>query len=158
MITNGIFVFDPKDETNKHVNQSSWKTTAMIVFEDCEIDKYYAWFIKRRFGLTLNRPLRDPHVSFINDRKSDMNYTEYERIRSVYHNTRVEVEYDPNLIRTNGDHWWLRCSCLLAEEIRNDIGLNKRPFFDFHITIGYANEKNIEHSKYILRQILKYDL
>lgn len=30
----GTIIFDPKDKTNKHKNQASWKKIAMVVFDD----------------------------------------------------------------------------------------------------------------------------
>jgi len=36
--------------------------------------------------------------------------------------------------------------------------LSPTPFFNFHITLGYVNDKNLEHSKYILRTIKKFNI
>jgi hypothetical protein len=40
-------------------------------------------------------------------------------------------------------------------DIRSELGLGK-PYFGMHLTIGYANEKNLEHSKYIHGLVTKY--
>jgi len=37
---------------------------------------------------------------------------------------------------------------VLLQSIRTELGLGK-PFFGLHMSIGYANEKNIEHSEYL---------
>ena len=63
----GIIEFSPEDKTNKHKNQSSWKRVAMSR-TDCEMDRYYSWFLKKRFNLELNKNLRGTHVTFISDR------------------------------------------------------------------------------------------
>ena len=63
----GILEFSPEDVTRKHKNQSSWKRVAMIR-TGCDMDRYYAWFLKKRFNLELNRNLRGSHVTFISDR------------------------------------------------------------------------------------------
>jgi len=63
----GKIEFSPEDVTKKHKNQSSWKRVAMIR-TDCELDRYYSWFIKKRFNLELNRTLRGAHVTFISDK------------------------------------------------------------------------------------------
>ena len=66
----GIIEFSPEDVTRKHKSQSSWKRVAMIK-TNCELDRYYAWFLEKRFSLKLNRSIRGSHVTFIND-KMDM--------------------------------------------------------------------------------------
>ena len=45
----------------------------------------------------------------------------------------------------------------IIEQTREEMGLND-PFFGLHLTIGKANEQNLEHSKYITRQCIKFDL
>jgi hypothetical protein len=67
----GKICFDPRDITNKHKNQASWKKVAMVLFDD-DVCEYYAWHFKKRFNLTLEKPLRDSHVTFINDSFRDL--------------------------------------------------------------------------------------
>ena len=67
----GIIHFDPVNFTKKQTDQSSWKRVAMVMF-DGEMTEYYAWFIKKRYDLVLNKPLRGAHVTFINDSLNDM--------------------------------------------------------------------------------------
>ena len=43
-----------------------------MVFIDGDVSEYYAWFVKKRYNLTLNKPLRGAHVSFINDSMRDL--------------------------------------------------------------------------------------
>jgi hypothetical protein len=53
--------------------------------------------------------------------------------------------------KTNDEHWWLNIphdERELLQSIRNELGLGK-PFFGMHMSIGYANDKNIHHSIYI---------
>ena len=77
----GTIIFDPKDRTAKHKAQASWKKIAMIEFGGDMCD-YYAWFIKKRYGVTLNSPLRGPHISFINDHVNDLNGGFYDKKNS----------------------------------------------------------------------------
>ena len=144
----GKIVFDPKDVTTKHKSQSNWKKTAMIVFES-DISGYYAWFIKKRYSLPLNKPLRGAHVMIISDRESAMN-DKWGEVKAKWSGREIEItlSVDP---RTSGSHWWLN----IPEEnrgeihdIRRELGL-LRPFFGLHLTIGHPNEKYIEHSEYI---------
>jgi hypothetical protein len=44
------------------------------------------------------------------------------------------------------------------DEIRQSLGLEREPYFAFHLTLGHANEKWIEHSEYILRQCKRFNL
>lgn len=163
----GTIVFDPKDVTRKHKKQAAWKKVAMVMFEkdhQSQIPQYYAWLIKKRYNLELNRPLRGAHVSFINDSVRDIAkglgvsedeaYQKWEEIKDMWDGQEVEVYFDPDA-RTNGEHWWL----MVPEEKRKDLhgiraqlGLG-RPFYGLHMSIGYANERNIDHSNYIHRLV-----
>lgn len=153
----GKYLFDPDNVTKKHEKQSEWKTTAFVNFDNCEMHMYYAWFLKKRFNLILNKPVRSTHISFINDKLTKEQYENYFKIKEEWNGKDVNIIYSPELVRTNGNHWWLKAECKHADELRTLIGLDKI-FFPYHITIGYVNEKNVEHSEYILRQITKFDL
>lgn len=154
----GKIIFDPVDVTNKHKSQSTWKRTAMVQIEG-DITYYYAWFIERRYGLVLNKPLRNAHVTFINDKTSEMN-DKWGEVKSKWDGKEIDIILYVSP-RTDSDdkyssgHWWLN----IPEEnrgelhtIRGELGLG-RPHWGLHLTIGYANEKNMEHSKYIHRLI-----
>jgi len=94
-----------------------------MVFFEGDVAEYYAWFIKKRYNLILNKPLRGAHISFIND----------------------------STPKTNDEHWWLNIPHEEREQlqsIREELGLG-RPYFGMHMSIGYVNEKNLPHSKYI---------
>jgi hypothetical protein len=61
---------------------------------------------------------------------------------------KIQVDLEP---RTDDRIWWLIIPHDERNEIqsiRDELGLS-RPFFGLHMSIGYANEKNIEHSIYI---------
>lgn len=156
----GTLIFDPEDKTKKHVSQSSWKKVAMIQFESSAqtngICSYYSWFIEKRYNLKLNKPLRGAHVTVINDRQSEMN-GKWSEVKSLHHGKKVTVTIDLDA-RTDAKHWWLRVPNELNPDlqgIRNLLGLGA-PFYAFHLTLGMANEKNIEHSKYIHGLINKF--
>jgi len=160
----GKIVFDPKDKTTKHKFQASWKRMAMVVFSGDD-SEYYAWFIKKRFNITLNPPLRGAHISFINDSLRDINGGEgtekeranmWEELKKKYDGKSISITMSTD-VRTDGTHWWL----VIPEEervelhdIRTQIGLG-RPFYGIHMSLGFANEKNIDHSNYIHRLIQK---
>lgn len=148
----GKIDFLPTNKTKKHNFQHSWKKTAMIK-TNCDLEHYYSWFIKKRYNLTLNQTIRGSHVSFINDKFEDRNrWNDYSKI---FHEKNITFYYDPSPV-SNGKHWWLRVFSPDANSIRQVIGLNPQPYYPFHLSIGYANEKNIDHSNYILRQMKRF--
>ena len=157
--TYGTIIFDLEDKTKKHKAQSSWKKTAFIMI-DSDICEYYSWFIQKRFNLFLNKPLRNAHVSFINDSMRDLslngvrNVEEIEEVwnsvQSKWNGKEIKIVLDLD-VRTNGEHWWLPVHYEYRDEIqtiRDELGLSK-PYFGLHLSIGYSNSKNIEHNQYI---------
>jgi len=163
----GKIVFDPKDKTKKHGDQSSWKKMAMIMF-DGDITEYYAWFIENRYGLKLNKPLRGAHISFINDSMNDMKKglllendkrvnARWNYVKNIWDGKEIDIVLDLD-VRSDGKHWWLNIpneNRNLLHAIRIQLGLD-RPHWGLHMSIGYANDRNIEHSRYILDCITKY--
>jgi len=162
----GTILFDPKDMTNKHSHQSSWKKVALVMF-DGDMSEYYSWFIKKRYNLKLNKPLRGSHISFINDSvrdiKSGMGLVNekdvhffWDKLAEKWNGKEIDVTLDVDM-RGDGEYWWLNIpeeERTLLHSIRTNIGIG-RPHWGLHMSIGYANSKNIEHSKYILRCIKK---
>lgn len=155
----GKIGFNPEDVTKKHNLQSSWKRIAMVYF-DGELTNYYSWFINRRFNLSLNQPLRGTHISFINDSirdlsnngtkpLEDINKT-WSKIKDKWDgkNVPITILLDP---KTNGKTWWFNLSeetIAFLTDIRSEVGLGK-PYFNFHMSIGHANDKWLPHSMYI---------
>lgn len=162
----GTIHFDAVNKTKKHESQADWKRIAIVMLEG-EISEYYSWFIKKRYNLTLNKPLRGAHVTFINDSvrdiKTALNCSEeeankaWEALKNKWDGKEIEVCLDVDA-RSSRLHWWLIVPQDKREQlhaIRQEIGLG-RPYFGLHMSIGYANEKNIEHSNYIVDLIEKY--
>jgi hypothetical protein len=155
----GKIVFSPDNKTRKHNKQSSWKKIAMIMFEG-DVSEFYAWFIKKRFNLPLNKPLRGAHISFINDDINKMTQNgKFTQAEAEANWNATKKKWDGKWVpigvsispRTNGEHWWLNVPPEhqgLLMEIREELGLGM-PFFGFHLSLGYANERNIDHSNYI---------
>lgn len=148
-------IFDPINRTRKHDDQSTWKSVVICSIGG-DIDLYYSWFLKNRFNLILNRALRCAHITLVNDRTSDI--SNYDEVYKKYNGKEITFTYNPEEIRSNGKHWWLKVYSEEAKEIRKSLGLSEIPYMPFHLTIGYSNEKTEYHSKYILRQILNFDL
>lgn len=150
----GKIVFDPIDITKKHHNQSVWKKVVMVEFND-DTTLYYAWFLEKRFNLKLNKPVRGTHFTIINDIVDDNIYLQ---AKELFNNTEITVQYNPQDIRSNDNgHWWLKAYSDEAQNIRDFMHLGK-PYFGFHITIGLATHLQLEHSKYITSQCIRYNL
>ena len=152
----GILEFDPINVTKKHDNQSSWKKVAMVRFENDDTWDYYSWFLKKRFNLNLNKPLRGTHLTVINDIVDD---NLYEMGRQLFHGKEITIQYNPLDIRSNKKgHWWLKAYSDDAHNIRTVVGLDPSPYFGLHITIGLATHLQLEHSEYITDQCLRYNI
>jgi len=156
LVIKGKIIFDPDNVTRKHNRQADWKRVAMVKF-DGEMAEYYAWFIERRYNLTLNRPLRGAHVTFVNDSIKEIRGGDrkWEEVKKKWDGKEINVILNPD-VRTNSEHWWMKADQTPEFwQIREELGLG-RPFWGLHMTIGYSNSKNIEHSEYIHKLIKKY--
>lgn len=139
----GKILFDPEDKTNKHSKQASWKKIAMVIIGG-DVCEYYSWFLKKRYNLKLQKPLRGAHVTFINDRLSDTN-GKWDEVKKKWNGVEIEIVIDLNpktdSSEPNSDyHWWFNIPHENRGElqsIREELELGK-PFFGLHMTIGRA--------------------
>lgn len=149
-------IFDPVDLTTKHNKQKDWKNVVICEIDD-DTDIYYSWFLYKRFGLKLNRSIRKAHITIINDKKSELDINMYDKAKESFNGQVLTFKFDPQEIRSNGKHWWVKVYSNEADVMRNVVGLDN-PYYPYHLTIGYANERNIENSKNILDAILFHKL
>jgi len=149
----GILEFAPENKTRKHDNQASWKKVAIIMVPG-DIHSYYAWFIKKRYNLELNKPIRGAHLTIIND--ADREAPNFEEARKLYDGEEISFYIDTDA-RTNGEHWWLRAYCPKGEDIRELCGLRRESYFAAHLTLGYANEKVLSHAQYVHQCIQHFE-
>jgi hypothetical protein len=160
IILYGNIGFEPEDHTRKHKDQAAWKKIAMV-FIDGDICEYYAWFLKRRYNIVLNKPLRGAHISFINDSMRDLTQKGqiseesalelWETCKQKWDGKEIQIVLDLNP-KTDDRSWWLNIpqdERELLHEIRAELGLG-RPHFGLHMSMGYARPGlNEIHSKYI---------
>ncbi len=159
----GKISFEVENKTKKHNVQASWKKMAMV-FIDGDITEYYSWFINKRYNLELNKPLRGAHISFINDSIKDLSLNGqrtneevdalWESVKLKWDNQIIPITIDLNP-KTDDRTWWFNIPHEergLLQGIREELGLG-RPYWGMHMSIGYANEKNLYHSEYIHRLI-----
>ena len=84
-----------------------------MVFIDGDAAEYYGWFIKKRYNLTLNKPLRGSHVSFINDSMRDLSQNGektveevealWEAVKQKWDGKQIPIVLDLNP-KTNDEH------------------------------------------------------
>lgn len=169
----GKIIFDPEDKTAKHISQSSWKRVAMVEIGG-DICAYYNHYIHKRYGFSLHQPLRGAHVTFINDRASEMN-NKWDEVKTKWDGKEIEIIVNlrpvTSLVKYNKDfNFWFEIpeeNRLELHNIRAELGLG-RPFFGLHLTIGrvvdYTEDKfepgvmkaksmNVEQALYIMKMI-----
>jgi len=154
----GTLHFDLIHVSKKQLKQSSWKHVGIVKFSGDD-DDYYSWFINRRYNLHLNKPARGFHFTIINDKIENLSLDEIGQLKTLFDGITVKVKLSTD-VRTNGEHWWLKAESEDAENIRRAFRLNPTPYWNFHTTVGYVNQGNInkngiafnhawEHSHYI---------
>jgi hypothetical protein len=83
----------------------------------------------------LRRPAWEAHISVIRDEKppNESNWMKYE-------GETIEFTYTPDL-EFNGIYVWLPVVCPKALDIREELGLNRSPFYNLHLTVGNRKEE-----------------
>ena len=162
----GVLEFDPPNTTKKHLDQSTWKKVAIIQM-DGDVDDYYRWFMMKQYGLKLCTPIRGPHITIINDSVNDLSINlpidkiedAWDIVKNRWNGNKLTTSLDVD-IRSDGKHWWLKVPTNDRNEIhaiRQELGLD-RPFFGLHMTIGYANDRDLPRSKFILDNMIKLQI
>jgi hypothetical protein len=149
MITyTGKLNFFPLDISKKHKEQSLWKKSALIEF-DADIEEYYRYLLKKRFGFNGGlATLRGSHITFINDKVNENDVilqNNYQEIANKYNGQTIDFTIKLNELRSNGYYWWYNVICNEALNIREEIGLERIPYFGLHFTICRFNKDNLSH-------------
>jgi len=154
MITQkGYICFDPRSLTNA---DKMFKPFWMIIklYKDDNTREYYEWFIKKRYGLILQRPAFGAHISVIRGETIDKNIWNF--YKEKYNNKDIKF-YHKNELRTNGKHWWIKVYCDFVEDIREKMGYLRKGLFGLHLTLGMPILRQEVYSFYIHQNILKYE-
>jgi hypothetical protein len=152
----GNLHFDLTHISKKHKSQSNWKDVGLVLFNDDSAD-LYSWLIKKRFNISLNKPIRGFHLTLINDKLSDSNLLieEFNEKKKIFNGKPIRVQYSTD-VRTNGEHWWLKAWSKEAEDIRRLFGLKPEPYWNFHLTIGYVAQGNPDKKGLIYNQMWEH--
>lgn len=152
----GILKFDPQPMTR---NVSTGKISKQLSEPFCllmvggEFDRFYRWLLWKRYNLYLTGNAWGGHITAI--RKEVQLYDQWAELKAKYENTKVEFEYDPDP-KSDGYYWWLKVISSQLEDIRESMGLNRRTYWGYHLTIGYPREKDENFSQYI-KNIKEYN-
>ena len=155
----GKIIISPPNKTKKHEKQKNWKRVGMIIFPGSDICEFYSHLLYKKYDIKLNKPLRDSHLTFVNDDflrdsilPNDEKEIAWSNFEKKYNNQKIKVILDISRYYTNGTHYWL----IIPHEHRNninemrrEIGLSKY-FFGLHLTLGTINENNKIQSDYII--------
>ena len=137
--------------------------TGLRVMLDNDLTKYYIWLITKHFFnlIKLDSPAHGAHISIVTTAlHKDKFNIEYLK---QYHNTNVEVEYNPEELLTGGrgfTNYWFRVEFPLGTAIKKNLGIIEDNFKGFHFVV--ANNKNQmnyqEYKKSLLTKNIKSDI
>lgn len=141
--------YDPVPLSGKAETMS--KPWWMIATCEGDLTEYYAWFVKQRTGIMIQRPAWGAHISVIRGEEPPN-----KELWGKHQGKEITVIYDPD-VRTNGEHWWMRVHSADLLDIREEIGLPKFGMFNLHLTIGRPIPRHEETSHYFRRIFNSYN-
>jgi hypothetical protein len=130
----GKLIYSPHSHLGKSDN---WAT----IFCDDEISTYYRHLFIKQYpylngfnkGIKLSRPVWGSHISFI---RGDEKIPSH--IWGLDNNKIIEFEYQPE-VKDNGTYFWLNVNCPYLLDLREELGLPRKPKMRLHLTIGILN-------------------
>lgn len=124
----GIIKIEPKRSSIK-VDPEGW----VVIMADQELTRYYIEqfnFAHRAKDIQIMFPAWGGHISIVRGE----NIKDRKYLMSL-NNKQISFKYDSE-VKGNGNHFWLNVECAEAEDIREKLGLSRKPRFNFHLTIG----------------------
>ncbi|AEO93378.1 gp116 [Bacillus phage G] len=124
----GKIVFNPVTREGDMPDKLWW------VMVECphDIIEYYRYWVTKNKNFKISYPLFGSHISIIrNEEPPD----EFKHLWGKRNGMEVEFTYTPDF-ETNGNYWWLKVDCPQLDDIREELGLPRKPFFDYHLSIG----------------------
>ena len=102
----------------------------LILQCDRDLSLYYSWFVQKQLGLRLQHPRLGSHITVVRGEvvKNDFRW-------NAYPSQTINFYYS-NEIKTNGRYWWLNVYSPCLMSIRQELGLEVKPEYDLHVTIG----------------------
>ncbi|MCP2727610.1 hypothetical protein [Limnofasciculus baicalensis] len=123
LLAKGILKYYPLEGESNNIG---W----LILECDRDLGLYYSWFVQRQLGLRLQHPRLGSHITVVRGEVVE------NILRWSAYPSRVINFYYSNEIKTNGRYWWLNVYAPCLMSIRQELGLEVKPEYDFHVTIG----------------------
>jgi hypothetical protein len=123
LLAKGILKYFPLEGEE---NNRGW----LILQCDRDISLYYCWFVQKKFGIRLQQPMHGSHISIVRGE-----VIPYLQKWNAYQGYTLKFHYS-NEVETNGKHLWLNVYSPCFMSIRQELGLNCQPVYNFHLTIG----------------------
>lgn len=105
----------------------------LVVKVNEDVCRYY-----RKLIHFYNKPLRlNPakHGAHITIIAGKYEKPKFECFWNKYQNERINFRYNPE-IKNNGEYYWMEVECERIEDIREEMGLNKKIIYPWHLTVG----------------------
>lgn len=112
------------------VSQNWW----LVIDCDPEIGDYYRhlYWIQHHKCRKLQRPAWKAHISVVrNEQPSEDRKSLWE----IYEGETVDFSYSPGG-NCGGSFCWLSVQCETALDIREELGLPRKPHYSLHLTVG----------------------
>lgn len=125
----GKIIYDPRRPGLKKKNK--WWT---IVTVDREITRYFRWQVLWNWGIKLNQPSWDAHVSIIRGEKPRSH--EKMKLWKKYHGQKVKFRYSNRVINAadKPQFWFVEIDCPMLRQIRDEFGVPSN--WKSHLTVG----------------------
>lgn len=132
--SSGRLIYDPTIELRTNTTTEDWW---LILRCDEEIARYYRWLIAREHHVdhlvrpVLLKPAWGAHISILRGEKPT-----HPEFWKKDHGSMIRFEYSGKM-RNNGKHFWLDIESDDIADIRDRLGLGRKPkFSNFHLTVG----------------------
>lgn len=129
LLATGTLLYDPIRENLKRTDQSH---TLILDLPSEDLAQYYQWFVKKKYGdtLQLQSPMFGTHVTVIRPQEVNLEHPAWLK----YQNKKITVAYSPENLERHWDFWSLSVFSTDLVDIRREFGL--RTDFRLHMTIG----------------------
>jgi len=123
----GTWYYSPKLLGNR--NEKWW----LIISCNTGIAKYYRhlFYIHKHKCQKLIRGTWEEHITIVRDEEPP-----HKDLWEKYHGQTVDFYVTPES-HTNGEYFWLPVECPQAIEMRIELGLSPKPYYDFHLSYGH---------------------
>ncbi len=120
----GTFRYDPRAKT---IERKPW----WAILDCCpDLSRYYRWSYWQYFREKIQTPAWGTHISLIRGEEPPN-----KEMWGAYEGLEIEFEYDIELFG-NDVYFWLNARCDKLLDIREELGLPRKPLLDLHVTIG----------------------